>query len=53
MLKRLTLKPILILAAAITIGMSSQAFARLGQTEEQVSALFGKAIDSGTPTKKG
>ena len=47
------MKPILILAAAIVTGMSSQAFARIGQTEEQVSALFGKPIDAGKPDKDG
>ena len=47
------MKPIPILAAAISIGLSSQAFARIGQTEEQVSALFGKPIDAGTPDKDG
>jgi hypothetical protein len=47
------MKLILILAAAIAICMSSQAFARLGQTEEQVNALFGKPIDAGTPDKEG
>jgi hypothetical protein len=47
------MKHILMLAAAIVIGLSGQAFARLGQTEEQVSALFGKPIDAGTPDKEG
>jgi hypothetical protein len=47
------MKPILILAAAIMIVMGGEAFARLGQTEEQVTALFGKPIDAGTPDKEG
>ncbi len=47
------MKPILILAAAITIGLGGQALARLGQTEEQVSALFGKPIDADRPDKDG
>jgi hypothetical protein len=47
------MKSILILAAAIVTGMSSDAFARIGQTEEQVSALFGKPIDAGTPDREG
>ena len=47
------MKPLLILIAAIVLGLSSDAFARLGQTEEQVSALFGKPIDPGTPDKEG
>src|SRR5205085_7635640 len=48
-----TMKTILILAATIVIGLGGQAFARLGQTEEQVTALFGKPIDAGTPDKEG
>ena len=47
------MKNILMLAAAIVLGLSSDSFARLGQTEEQVSALFGKPIDAGTPDKEG
>ena len=47
------MKHILIVAAAIVIGLSGQAFARLGQTEEQVSALFGKPIDADKPDKEG
>ena len=47
------MKHILILAATIVIGLSGQAFARLGQTEEQVSALFGKSIDADKPDKEG
>jgi hypothetical protein len=47
------MKPILILAAAIVIGMSGQVLARIGQTEEQVSALFGKPIDADAPDKDG
>jgi hypothetical protein len=47
------MKHILILAVTLVIGMSGQAFARIGQTEEQVSALFGKSIDPGTPDKEG
>ena len=44
---------ILIVVATIVIGLSGQAFARLGQTEEQVSALFGKPIDADEPDKEG
>ena len=47
------MKHILILTTAIVIGLSGPAFARIGQTEEQVSALFGKPIDAGTPDKEG
>ena len=47
------MKNILILAATIVISLSGQTFARIGQTEEQVTALFGKSIDPGTPDKDG
>ena len=47
------MKHILIAVATIVIGLSGQAFARLGQTEEQVSALFGKPIDADKPDKEG
>jgi hypothetical protein len=47
------MKSILILAVAIVTAISGQALARIGQTEEQVSALFGKPIDAGTPDKEG
>jgi hypothetical protein len=47
------MKSIMITAAAIVLGLSINAFARIGQTEEQVSALFGKSIDPGTPDKEG
>jgi hypothetical protein len=51
--KRSIMKNILIMAAAIALGFSSDGFARIGQTEEQVSALFGKPVDAGTPNKDG
>ena len=47
------MKHILVAVATIVIGLSGQAFARLGQTEEQVSALFGKPIDADKPDKEG
>jgi hypothetical protein len=47
------MKNIIITAAAIVLGLSSDAGARIGQTEEQVSALFGKSIDAGTPDEEG
>jgi hypothetical protein len=47
------MKQFLMLAAMIVIGLSGDAFARLGQTEEQVSALFGKPIDADKPDKEG
>jgi hypothetical protein len=48
-----TMNSIIITAAAIALAFGSHAFARIGQTEEQVSALFGKSIDPGTPDKDG
>jgi hypothetical protein len=47
------MKNITLTAAVIVLCLSSNAFARIGQTEEQVNALFGKAIDAGTPDKEG
>jgi hypothetical protein len=47
------MKHVLILVAAIVIALSGQAFARLGNTEDQVSALFGKPIDPGKPDNDG
>src|SRR5262245_21792076 len=47
------MKPIVILAAALIITLSDQAFARLDQTEDQVNALFGKPIDPCQPDNDG
>ena len=47
------MKRILVLAAALLITLSGQAFARLGNTEDQVSALFGKPVDLGKPDTDG
>lgn len=47
------MKHFLILAATLVIAFSSQAFARLGQTEDQVNALFGKPADPGKPDSDG
>jgi hypothetical protein len=47
------MKPVLVLAAALVIALSNQAFARLGNTEDQVSALFGKPVDPGKPDSDG
>jgi hypothetical protein len=47
------MKHVLILALAIVIALSGQAFARLGQTEGQVNALFGKPVDPGKPDRDG
>ena len=43
----------MIIAAALVIGLIGDAFARLGQTEEQVSALFGKPIHPGHAGQRG
>lgn len=51
--KRSTVKNITLIVAAIVLCLSGDAFARIGQTEEQVSALFGKPIDAGTPDTEG
>ena len=47
------MKHVLILGAAIVIALSGQAFARIGNTEDQVSALFGKPVDPGKPDSDG
>jgi hypothetical protein len=47
------MKRILILVAALVIALSNQVFARLGNTEDQVSALFGKPVDPGKPDSNG
>jgi hypothetical protein len=49
--KESIMKHVLILA--LVIALSGQAFARLGNTEAQVSALFGKPVDSGKPDSNG
>jgi hypothetical protein len=46
------MKRILILAAAV-MALGGEAFARLGQTEDQVNALFGKPVDPGKPDRDG
>jgi hypothetical protein len=46
------MKHILILAAAL-IALGGGAFGRLGQTEDQVNALFGKPVDPGKPDSDG
>jgi hypothetical protein len=52
-LERITMKHVLILAAAIMIALSSQAVARLGNTEDQVNAVLGKPTDPGKPDSDG
>ena len=47
------MKHVLILAAAIVVALSGQAFARIGNTEGQVTALFGKPVDPGKPDSDG
>ena len=47
------MKYVLILAAAITVAFSSQAVARLGNTEDQVNAVLGKPTDPGKPDSDG
>jgi hypothetical protein len=47
------MKGIVILAAALVIALSDQAFARLGNTEDQVNALLGKPSDPGKPDSDG
>ena len=47
------MKHVLILAAAIVVALSGQAFARIGDTEGQVTALFGKPVDPGKPDSDG
>ena len=47
------MKRTLILAAAVVIALSNMAFARLGNTEDQVNALFGKPVDPGKPDSNG
>ena len=47
------MKRIVILAAALFIALSEQAFARLGNTEDQVNALLGKPFDPGKPDSDG
>jgi hypothetical protein len=51
--EKIVMKRSLILVAILAAGLSHQAFARLGQTEDQVNALFGKPIDPGKPDSDG
>ena len=41
------------LCLALTFTLSGQVNARLGNTEEEVTALFGKPVDPGTPDRNG
>ena len=47
------MKRIVILAAAFVIALGNEASARLGNTEDQVAALFGKPTDAGKPDSDG
>src|SRR5215475_5913324 len=47
------MKDVLVIGAAIIIALSSQAVARLGNTQEQVNAVLGKPTDPGKPDSDG
>ena len=47
------MRHVLILVAAIIVPLSSQAVARLGNTEDQVNAVLGKPTDPGKPDSDG
>lgn len=47
------MRQVLILAVAFVVAWSSQAFARLGNTEDQVNAVMGKPTDPGKPDRDG
>ncbi len=47
------MKRILLLVATLSIALSARSFGALGDTEEQVADLFGKATDEGFPDKRG
>jgi len=47
------MKRVLILVAILAAGLSGQAFARLGNSEEQVAALLGKPTEIGKPDSDG
>jgi hypothetical protein len=47
------MKQVLIFVAIVTAVLSAQAFARLGNSEEQVAALLGKPTDPGKPDSDG
>ena len=52
-MKDSTMKHVLIIGAAIIVALSSQAVARLGNTEEQVNAVMGKPTDQGKADSDG
>lgn len=47
------MKRILFLIVIICLACNARTFARLGQTEDEVAALFGKSIDPGQPDSNG
>ena len=51
--KEPVMKHVLVIVAAIIIALSSQAVARLGNTEEQVNVALGKPTDPGKPDING
>ena len=48
-----TMECLPVLCLALTFTLSGQTIARLGNTEDEVSALFGKPVDPGTPGSNG
>ena len=47
------MKRILLIIAALALGFTAHSFAALGDTEDQISDLFGKPVDVGFPDKRG
>ena len=47
------MRRILLIIAAVTIALSARSFAALGDTEDQISDLFGKPTEEGFPDKRG
>ncbi len=47
------MKRMLLLIAALAIGLSARCFAALGDTEDQIADLFGKPTNEGFPDKRG
>jgi hypothetical protein len=47
------MKRVLIVVAIVAVGLSGQAFARLGNSEEQVAAVMGKPTEIGKPDSNG
>ena len=47
------MKWILFMIVALTVAFSAHSFAALGDTEDQISDLFGKPVDQGFPDRRG